>query len=223
MSNLASLPPSILHKILSKVATRHIRDFGSARIAFSGFNQIGRDDYFYRSADLIHFNDWIYEVNAVRKFRLLCYQAGNPEAIYFRGMYEYFYLHLLDQGREKIHLAAERGLLLAKYVDGMLNLAFSVDDGGLVHNYPNFSREFAERLCYMIRNNICSAHWGYEKPEVFTSLLRRIKPWSGSKDCPCSLDGSRTQWICDRCFWQYAVWDFCHEIHMTAAHWPIED
>ncbi|KAL0695655.1 hypothetical protein Bca4012_062835 [Brassica carinata] len=86
MSNLGSLPPSILHKILSKVATRHIRDFGSARIAFSGFNQIGRDDYFYRSADLIHFNDWIYEVNAVRKFRLLCYQAGNPEAIYFRAL-----------------------------------------------------------------------------------------------------------------------------------------
>ncbi|KAG2304199.1 hypothetical protein Bca52824_032850 [Brassica carinata] len=82
--NLASVPPSILHKILSKVATSHIRDFGSARIAFSGFNQIGREDYFYRSADLIHFNDWIDEVNAVRKFRLLCYQDGNLEAIYMR-------------------------------------------------------------------------------------------------------------------------------------------
>ncbi|CAG7885350.1 unnamed protein product [Brassica rapa] len=34
-SNLASPPPSMLHKILSKIATSHLRDFGSARIAFS--------------------------------------------------------------------------------------------------------------------------------------------------------------------------------------------
>ncbi|KAF3516937.1 hypothetical protein DY000_02060758 [Brassica cretica] len=34
--NLASLPPSILHKILSKVATTSIRDFGCARVSFPG-------------------------------------------------------------------------------------------------------------------------------------------------------------------------------------------
>ncbi|CAN7016321.1 unnamed protein product [Brassica rapa subsp. trilocularis] len=27
--------------------TSHLRDFGSARIAFSEFNQIGREEYFY--------------------------------------------------------------------------------------------------------------------------------------------------------------------------------
>ncbi|CAF2085184.1 unnamed protein product [Brassica napus] len=72
--NLASLPPSMLHKILSKVATTSIQDFGCAR------------------------------VNVVRTFRLKCYQLGNPEAIYLRGMYEYFIFHLLDEGREKIIL-----------------------------------------------------------------------------------------------------------------------
>nr|VDD11652.1 unnamed protein product [Brassica oleracea] len=95
--NLASLPLSMLHKILSKVATSHLRDFGSARISFSGFNQIGREEYFYRSADLFNLNDWIDEANALKTFRLRCYQAG---------------------------------LLWAKYVDGMLNLAFSVDARG---------------------------------------------------------------------------------------------
>ncbi|KAG2298999.1 hypothetical protein Bca52824_035471 [Brassica carinata] len=150
--NLASLPSSLLHKILSKVATSHLRDFGSARVAFSGFNQISREEYFYRSADLLNLNDWIDEANALRTFRLRCYQAGNLEAIYMRGMYEFFVLHLLDEGRGKIHLAGERGLMLAKYVDGMLNLAFSVDDRGFVHNYPNFSREFVDRMNYMIRD-----------------------------------------------------------------------
>ncbi|KAG2307432.1 hypothetical protein Bca52824_027180 [Brassica carinata] len=133
--NLASLPPSMLHKILSKVATTNIRDFGSARIAFPGFNKIGRNDYFYRSANLIYLNDWSYwldEVTAVRTFRLNCYRLGNPEAIYLRGMYEFFILHLVDVGREKIHLAGERGCLLAQFVDGMMNLAFSVDDRGMV-------------------------------------------------------------------------------------------
>ncbi|CDY58374.1 BnaC04g55000D [Brassica napus] len=80
--NLASLPPSMLHKILSKVATTSIRDFGSAGVAFFGFNAIGREDHFYKSADLIFLNDWTDEVNVVTTFRLKCYQLGNPEAIY---------------------------------------------------------------------------------------------------------------------------------------------
>ena len=100
-SNLASLPPSMLHKILSKVATSHLRDFSSARLAFPGFSQIGREEYFYRSADLFNLNDWIDDANLLRTFRLRCYQSSNLEAIYMRGMYEFFVLHLLDERREK--------------------------------------------------------------------------------------------------------------------------
>ena len=48
--DLDSLPPFILHKILSKVATTSIRDFGCARVAFPGFHAVGREDYFYKSA-----------------------------------------------------------------------------------------------------------------------------------------------------------------------------
>ncbi|WZZ53407.1 hypothetical protein YC2023_053514 [Brassica napus] len=185
-SNLASLPPSMLHKILSK----------------------------------------INEANALRTFRLRCYQAGNLEAIYMRGMYEFFVLHLFDERREKICLAGERGLLWAKYVDGMLNLAFSVDARGFVHNYPSFSREFVDRMNYMITTSLSSSPWGYEKPEVFMSLLERINP-NISHDCWCSaviepvfvvsLDGSRTRWTCNRCFWQCAAWDLCNNIHLASG------
>ncbi|KAH0860398.1 hypothetical protein HID58_088659, partial [Brassica napus] len=124
------------------------------------------------SPDLFNLNDWIDEANALRTFRLRCYQAGNLEAIYIRG-------------REKIRLAGERGLLWAKYVDGMLNLAFSVDARVFVHNYPSFSREFVEQMNYMITTSVSSGHWGYEKPEVFMSLLERINP-NVSHDCWCS-------------------------------------
>ncbi|KAL0791550.1 hypothetical protein Bca101_007796 [Brassica carinata] len=158
--NLASLPPSMRHKILSKVATNHLRDF---------------KEYFYQSADLIGLNDWIEEVHAVRTFRHKCYQS-DPQAIYLRGMYEFFVLHLLDEEREKICFAGEKGFFLAKYVDGMLNLAFSVDDIGLVHNYPSFGRECVDRMDRMIATSICSGHWGYEKPDIFMSLLERIDP-----------------------------------------------
>ncbi|CAH8354136.1 unnamed protein product [Eruca vesicaria subsp. sativa] len=75
----------MLHKILSKVVANNLRDFGSARVSLPAFNQIGREEYFYKSANLIHFNDWIDEVNAVRTYMLKCYQAGNPQAIYKRG------------------------------------------------------------------------------------------------------------------------------------------
>ncbi|CAN6838849.1 unnamed protein product [Brassica oleracea var. botrytis] len=43
--------------IKSPLTTSHLRDFGSARIAFSEFNQIGREEYFYRFADLFNLND----------------------------------------------------------------------------------------------------------------------------------------------------------------------
>ena len=125
---------------------------------FPRVNAVGREDYFYKSADLIFLNDWLDQVNDVRIFRLKCYQLGNPEAIYLRGMYEYFILHLLDEGREKIHLAGERGCLLAKYVDGMMNLAFSVDHRGLVHNYPDFTREYVDRMYHMITSWALSGH-----------------------------------------------------------------
>lgn len=230
--NLASMPRSILHIILSKVATNNLRDFGSARIAFSEFNRVGRDEYFYRSADLFHLNDWIDEARAVRTFRLKCYRAHNPQAIYLRGMYEYFVCHLLEEGRQKIQLAANLDLLLAKYVDGMLNLAFSVDDRGVVWDYPSFSREFVDQMFYLITCSGFGCYWGYEKPESFMSLLEKINP-NGSQYCwwstieppefVVSLVGSRTRWMCDRCFWQCAAWDFCNEIHLTAASWPIED
>ncbi|KAL0655226.1 hypothetical protein Bca4012_075810 [Brassica carinata] len=74
----------MLHKILSKVATTSIRDFGCVRVAFPGFNAVGREYYFYKSVDLIFLNDWLDQVNAVRTFMLKCYQLGNPEAIYLR-------------------------------------------------------------------------------------------------------------------------------------------
>ncbi|CAH8389242.1 unnamed protein product [Eruca vesicaria subsp. sativa] len=172
-SKLASLPPYMLHKILSKVATNHIWDFGSARVALPAFNQIGREEYFYKSADLIHFNDWIDEVNAVRTYMLKCYQAGNPQAIYMRGMYEFFVLHLLDQGREKNCLAGERGFLLAKYVDDMLNLEFSVDDRGLVHNFPTFTHEFADQINHMLATEC--AVWDFCNDIHLTVAHRPIK------------------------------------------------
>ncbi|KAL0695654.1 hypothetical protein Bca4012_062834 [Brassica carinata] len=212
---MENLPPSMLHNILSTVATMSLRDFGSARIAFPGFNDVGREDHFYRSANLIYLNDWIHEVIAVRTFRLKCYRSGNPEAIYLRGMYEFFILHLLDEGREKIHLAGERGCELAQFVNGMLNLAFSVDRRGIVHNYPAFTRQH-----------------DYDKPGMFLSVAERIDPnvpcdcWCSHIDPPefeVSLNGSRSRWKCDRCFWNCAAWDFCDEIHLTPRAWPIED
>ncbi|KAG2311873.1 hypothetical protein Bca52824_023430 [Brassica carinata] len=212
--NLTSLPPSVLHKILFKVATTSIRDFCSARIVFPGFNEVGRDDHFYRLANLIYLNDWLDEVNAIRTFRLNCYCLGNPEAIYLRGMYEFFILHLVDEGRKKIHLAGERGCPLAKFVDGMMTLAFSVDDRDLVHNYPDFTRQHVDQMFQINNSWGLTGHWDYDKPGIFLSVMERIDPnvtyyyWFSNLIEPVfvvSLNGSISPWKCDRCFWQCAT------------------
>ncbi|KAF3516936.1 hypothetical protein DY000_02060755 [Brassica cretica] len=115
---------------------------------------------------------------------------------------------------------------------GMMNLAFSVDHRGLVHNYPDFTHEYVDRMYHMINSWALSGHWGYSKPEMFMSLLERIDPnvcydcWSSAIIGPVfvlSIDGSRTRWKCDRSFLQCAAWNFCNEIHLTARDWPIGD
>ncbi|CAN6999733.1 unnamed protein product [Brassica oleracea var. botrytis] len=83
----------------------------------------------------------------------------------------------------------------------MMNLAFSVDDRRLVHNYPGFTREYVDRMYHMITSWALICHWGYDKPGMFMSLLQRIDP-DMSYDCWCSrivepvfvvsIDGSRT-------------------------------
>ncbi|KAL0729731.1 hypothetical protein Bca4012_025824 [Brassica carinata] len=182
--NLASLPNSTLHQILSQVATNSIRDFGSARVAFRGFNEIGREDYFYKSANLIFMNEWIEEVNAVRTFKIRCYHSGNPEAIYLRGMYEFFMLHLVHEGMEKIHLAGERGCLLDEYADGMMNSAFGVDDRGLVHNYPSFTREHVDRMFHITTSTEISGHWDYDIPGMFCSAAESSKIYLTAREWP---------------------------------------
>ncbi|KAF3485050.1 hypothetical protein F2Q69_00052156 [Brassica cretica] len=138
--NVASLPPSTLHKILSKVATTSIWDFGSARVAFSGSNAVGREYHFYKSVVFIFLNDWIYEVNVVTKLK--CYQLGNPEAIYLRGMYEYFILHyLMKEGKKFILLVIEDAC------------------------WPNMLM-----IYHMITSWALSGHWGYNKPDVYVSI-----------------------------------------------------
>ncbi|CAH8357530.1 unnamed protein product [Eruca vesicaria subsp. sativa] len=199
-ANLTSLPPSMLHKILSKVVNTGIRNFGSTRIVFPGFNEVGRDDHFYRSASLICFNDWVNEVNGIRAFKLKCYRLGNPEAIYLR--------------------------------DATLNLAFSVDGRGIVHNYPAFTRQHVDEMFQIITSWEISGDWDYEKPPMFISVAERVDPnvphycWCSNLDPPMlviSLDGSRLRWKCDRCFWNCAAWYFCYAIHSTARAWPTED
>ncbi|CAF1953736.1 hypothetical protein YC2023_081868 [Brassica napus] len=58
--------------------------------------------------------------------------------------------------------------------DGMMNLAFSVDDRGLVHNYPGFTCEHVDRMSHMITTRELSGHWDYDKHGMFLSLLETI-------------------------------------------------
>ncbi|CAN7110876.1 unnamed protein product [Brassica rapa subsp. narinosa] len=64
-------------------------------------------------------------------------------------------------------------------------------------------------MSHMINSWKLSGHWGYDKPEMLTSLLERIDPnvpnacWCSKTEEPLfvvSIDGSRTKWRCDHCF-----------------------
>lgn len=72
-------------------------------------------------------------------------------------------IYLMKEGKN--HLPGERGCLLAKYVDGMMNLAFNVDDRGFVHNCPSFTREYVNQMYLMITSYALSSHWDYDRSQ----------------------------------------------------------
>ena len=149
-----------------------------------------------------------------------------------RGISEFFILHLVDERRKKIHLVGDMGCFLAKYVDGMMNLAFSIDDWGLVHNYAGFTREHVDRMSHTITRWELLSHWDYYKPGMFMFYWKKIDGnvsyacWCSKIEEPVfvvSIDRSRTKWRCNHCFWQYAAWSLCNEIHLSARGWPNGD
>ncbi|CAH8369628.1 unnamed protein product [Eruca vesicaria subsp. sativa] len=171
---LASLPSSMLHKIIFIVARSSVWEVSCAQVAFPGFSVGGREDYFYKSANLIFMKDWIDVVNAV-------IQRSSTGEICMSSSSSIY----LIKEKKKIHLASKRGFLLVRYVDDMMNLAFCADDRGLVHKYPAFTLEYVDWLYHMITSWVLSGHWGYDKPKMFMSLLQRIDP-NVSNDCSCS-------------------------------------
>ncbi|KAF3590507.1 hypothetical protein DY000_02020878 [Brassica cretica] len=198
--DLASLPPSMLHKILSKVATTSIRDFGCVRVAFPGFNAVGREYYFYKSVDLIFLNDWLDQVNAVRTFMLKCYQMGNPEAIYLR-----------DDMMNLVFSVDHRGLVhkyhdfTREYVDRMYHMITSC---ALSSHWDYGKPEMFMSLLERIDPSVSYDCW-------CSAIIEPV--------FVVSIYGSRTRWKCDCCLWQCADWDFCNEIHLTARDCPIGD
>ncbi|WZY94122.1 hypothetical protein YC2023_066451 [Brassica napus] len=91
---------------------------------------------------------------------------------------------------KKIHRAGERGCVLAQFVDAMLNLAFSVDGRGIVHNYPAFTRQHVDEMFQIINSWDLTGYWNYEKPPMFLSVAERIDPnvphdcWFSNLDPP---------------------------------------
>ncbi|CDY37861.1 BnaC04g31450D [Brassica napus] len=49
------------------------------------------------------------------------------------------------------------------------------------------------------------------------AIYIRVIPWVIEPVFVVSLDGSRTRWTCNRCFWQCAAWDLCNNIHLASG------
>ena len=217
--NLASLLPSMLHKILSKVAITSIWDFGSARFSFSGLTQLAKKITFTNlpisfSWMTGHMRSMLFEHSSLGATKWVikpytCKVCMNTSSS----------IYLMKEGKKFIFLVREDACwpnMLMVLWTWLLVLII----------------EYVDHIYHVVISWALSGHWGYNKPEMFISLLGRIER-NVSYDCWCcaiiepvfvvSIDGSRTRWKCERCFWQCAVCDFCNEIHLTARDWPIED
>ncbi|KAL5569922.1 hypothetical protein UlMin_026497 [Ulmus minor] len=127
-----NLPSDLVTKVLLNVTASSSIDIFNAMLSCKLFNKLANDDYFYQKRSLEQFplNRW-YVTNAVISFFRRCEQCGNLEALYRKGMVEYFNLHLRKKsGLDALLKAANAGHLESSYVVGII-LVCSEDESSI--------------------------------------------------------------------------------------------
>ncbi|KAJ7979073.1 F-box protein [Quillaja saponaria] len=112
-----SLPNELLQQVLARVAATSFSDIYNAKLSCKAFLGAAEDDFIFEHISMDKFprNSWDPS-NKVFSFLKRCLQSGNAEALYRKGMMDYFSDLQIESGRECLKRAAQKGHMEAKYV-----------------------------------------------------------------------------------------------------------
>ncbi|KAG9129156.1 hypothetical protein Leryth_006455 [Lithospermum erythrorhizon] len=193
-SDFDEIPNELLTTIFARVASSSIGDLYNAKLSCKTLMSICDDSYVLKHASLEKFPviSWEQESKKIfiMSFLELCQKSGNPEALYRKGVVDYFKRESMDHAIECLELAKEFGHQEASYAIGIiLILAGEKQKGtrylGAMKKDKNRVREVKKgrkKLNGILRNMwIENKEIAKERPTCcslkYQHMYRR-KPWS---------------------------------------------
>ncbi|PHT65465.1 hypothetical protein T459_29890 [Capsicum annuum] len=95
-SSIESLPNELLTDIVARVASRSFKNFINVKLSCKVFDELANERYVYQKATLVDFPIAPWEkqtqekISKVNSFMELCRECENTEALYRKGVLDYF-------------------------------------------------------------------------------------------------------------------------------------
>ncbi|KAK4718376.1 hypothetical protein R3W88_016714 [Solanum pinnatisectum] len=126
-SAIESLPNELLTEIVARLASTSFKNYINAKLSCKVFHEVANERYVYQNATLAEFSiepSWEKEnqekINKVASFLELCRECGNTEALYRKGVMDFFKDDMPELASEFLKRAAKGGHIGAFYVIGII-------------------------------------------------------------------------------------------------------
>ncbi|XP_027090290.1 putative F-box protein At1g67623 [Coffea eugenioides] len=128
-TSILSLPTEVLSEVLARVASSSSTDLFRAKLCCKLFNEVSDAKNIYQRVSLDRFEIVPWQKNhKVSRFLKKCRQSKNPEALYRKGVVDFFSDKHEDSALENLEEAANSGHADAAYALGIIYIFVGGDE-----------------------------------------------------------------------------------------------
>nr|XP_027060775.1 putative F-box protein At1g67623 [Coffea arabica] len=128
-TSILSLPTEVLSEVLARVASSRSTDLFRAKLCCKLLNEVSDADIVYQRVSLAKYEIVAWQKNhEVSSFLKKCRERKNPEALYRKGVVDYFSNKHLDSALECLEEAANSGHADAAYALGIIYIFVGGDE-----------------------------------------------------------------------------------------------
>ncbi|KAK4372404.1 hypothetical protein RND71_007788 [Anisodus tanguticus] len=167
-SSIESLPNELLIEIVAKIASVSFKNYINVKLSCKVFHEVANERYVYQNATLAEFPiepSWEKrkqeKINKLTSFVELCRECGNTEALYRKGVMDFFKDDRPELALEFLKRAAKGGHVGAFYVIGIIMVFMGGDYkkkgimliGNMKQTKPlrKITREYRNKLVEILR------------------------------------------------------------------------
>ncbi|KAK1420061.1 hypothetical protein QVD17_21369 [Tagetes erecta] len=216
---LGSLPRDLLVDVLGRLAKSSFTDLFNAKLSCKDFLESTTDDYIYEhiSIDKFPIIHWLSPSPRVSSFLTHCFNKGNSESLFRKGMIAYFNLGNVESGVEYLKSAMEKGHSEATYVYGMILLSRATDDESSEGLNLLNSMNFSKSRCWNLQEcrhkvKLTLAQIWINNPVNLQQLNTKCREGDHAirfAKRGWSLDEDKEISSCDTCLWYRELIFFC--------------